>query len=74
MSNTSASKTRSLTMTLLMVLMAISPMASVEADHNQNWFGDYELHVDGTLYEEVEVPWPSDVDILSCTQHSWDDR
>ena len=74
MSNTSASKTRSLTMTLLMVLMAISPMASVEANHNENWFGDYELHVDGTLYESVEVPWPSDVDILSCTQNSWDDR
>ena len=74
MSNTSASKTRSLTMTLMMVLMALSPMASVEADHDENWFGDYELHVDGTLYDEVEVPWPSDVDILSCTPNSWDDR
>ena len=74
MSNTSASKTRSLTMTLMMVLMALSPMASVEADHDEIWYGDYELHVDGTLYDEVEVPWPSDVDILSCTPNSWDDR
>ena len=73
MSNTSASKTRSLTMTLMMVLMALSPLASVEADHDENWFGDYELHVDGTLYDEVEVLWPSDVEILSCTQNSWDD-
>ena len=73
MSNTSASKTRSLTMTLIMVLMALSPMASVEADHDENWFGDYELHVNGTLYDQVEVPWPSDVDILSCTPNSWDD-
>ena len=67
MSNTSASKTRSLTMTLMMVLMALSPMASVEADHDENWFGDYELHVDGTLYDEVGS-WPSEVDILSCTR------
>jgi len=42
-------------------------MASVEASHNDPWFGDYDLYVDGTMYERVEVPFPSDVDLLSCT-------
>ena len=73
MNNTSASKSRSLTMTLLMVMMALSPLASVEASHDDNWFGDYDLYLDGTMYEQEEVPWPSDVDLLSCTQNS-DDR